>query len=292
MTEAITPAAGTGAPATGTGTPSAGTGAPAGFDWTTAGLDPADMPMVTERQWKSPKDVLTSYKNLEKLTGVPPELMVKLPKDNDPAAWNEVYTKLGRPADATGYKLPVPEGDKGEFAKTASTWFHEAGLSQSSANKLAEKWNAYQTEQAKGSAAATTAQQVKETEELKGEWGGQFAANCAIVDKAAMAFGISEAHLQALKVSMGPKAAMKFLHNLGSRVAVEGKFVSGDRTDSHAFAGMTPDLAMAKIAELKHDKSFIQLWNSKDPKARMDARQQIATLNQIAYPYMSDIKGT
>lgn len=252
------------------------------------------MPLIAERQWKGPKDVLTSYRNLEKLTGVPPEQMVKLPKDNDPAAWNEVYTKLGRPAKAEEYKIPVPEGDKGDFAKTAATWFHEAGLSQNAVTKVAEKWNAHLTATAKAAAEAAAATLVKDTTDLKAKWGDQFEKNCGIVDKAATVFGIGADTLKALKTSMGPRAAMEFLHNLGTRIAVEDtNFVDGgNRTPDSAYAGMTPDRAMAKIASLKKDRNFVAMWNSHDPKQKMEAQQQIATLNKIAYPGMTEIKGT
>jgi hypothetical protein len=265
----------------------------AAFDWKIAGFDDADLSLVTERQWKSPKDVFTSYKNLEKLTGVPPERLVKLPTDNDPAAWNDVFTKMGRPVDAKGYELPIPEGDKGEFAATAAGWFHDAGLSKSAATKIATQWNAHVVTVTKAQKEVAAATHLKETTELKGEWGDKFDANCVIVDKAAAAFGMDANQIAALKSSMGPKGAMKFLHNLGSRIAVEeNQFVSGDRTPSSAFAGMTPDTAIAKIAQLKSDKNFVRMWNSTDPKQKMEANAQMSALIQIAYPGMTEIKGT
>jgi hypothetical protein len=288
---------GTPAPVVTAPAPQANTPAPApaaAYDWKASGFDDADLPLITDRQWKGPKDVFVSYKNLEKLTGVPPEQMVKLPKDNDPAAWNEVYTKLGRPATADKYNIPLPEGDKGEFAKTAREWFHEAGMSQSAVTKVAEKWNAHLASVAKSQADAAAATLTKETTELKAEWADQFDKNCSLVDKAATVFGMGADTLKALKTAMGPKAAMKFLHTLGTRIAVEDtQFVDGgNRTPDSAFAGMTPQAAMSKIESLKNDKAFVQQWNSRDPKQRMEARAQLAALNKIAYPGMTEIKGT
>jgi hypothetical protein len=43
------------------------------FDWAKQGLDTDSMALVNDRQWKGVPDVLTSYRNLEKLMGVPPE---------------------------------------------------------------------------------------------------------------------------------------------------------------------------------------------------------------------------
>src|SRR4051812_22872278 len=45
--------------------------------------------------WKSPDDALVSYRNLEKLQGVPPERLLKLPEKADDPAWSEIHGKLG-----------------------------------------------------------------------------------------------------------------------------------------------------------------------------------------------------
>ena len=106
---------------TGAGDGSAATGA---FDWGKQGLDTDSMALVNDRQWKGVPDVLTSYRNLEKLIGVPPERVIKLPGDKDPVeSWNSVYDRLGRPKAAADYKIPLPEGDTGEFAKAIAPIF-------------------------------------------------------------------------------------------------------------------------------------------------------------------------
>jgi hypothetical protein len=56
------------------------------------------------------------------------------------------------------YKIPLPEGDTGEFAKVIAPIFHEAGLSQGQVQKIAEKHNAFIAEQTKqATEAAKTA---------------------------------------------------------------------------------------------------------------------------------------
>src|SRR5574343_1453762 len=72
-------------PAAGSGDTGASSGA---FVWTKAGLDNDSMALVNDRQWKGVPDVLTSYRNLEKLVGVHPERIIKLPGEKDPVdAW-------------------------------------------------------------------------------------------------------------------------------------------------------------------------------------------------------------
>lgn len=256
-----------------------GAGGAAAFDWKTAGLDDSGLSLVTERQWKSPADLVTSYRNLEKLTGVPADQILKLPKDDSPDAWNPIYDKLGRPKTADEYGLPVPEGDKGEFAKTAATWMHEAGLNGKQARNIAEKWNAHVAAEMTKNAEAAKARVNEEVTQLKADWGPQFDAHAALVDKAAQAFGLSDEHLKAMRDSMGPRAAMKFLHAVGSKLGVEGDFVSGEgKVGANAFS--TPEAAQARIAALRKD----QAWVARFSKGDVEARAEMRRLHQAAYP--------
>lgn len=266
-------------------TPSA-QAAPAAFDWGKAGLTPEHLSLVTERGWKGPSDVMTSYRHLETATGVPPERLIKLPsaKDaGDPKAWDPIYAKLGRPETADKYVIPLPEGDKGEFANAVKPWMHEAGLSQSQATKLATKWNEHIAATTKAESAALETKNTTEISQLKQAWGGEFDTKAAVVDRAASSFGMTQAHLDGLKSALGPKAAMEFLYNIGAKIAVEDSTVPGMTAQVNNF-GMSPEAAQGRLAQIKSDPSFAQLYNSKDPKQRMEARNEVSRLTKIAYP--------
>lgn len=277
---AAAPAPGaTAAPAT----PSAPAAAPSGYDWTSAGLDADTLGYVQNKGWKGPGDSVQSYRNLEKLTGVPADKLIKLPKDDNAEDWNQVYSKLGRPESPDKYDIPLPEGDSGEFAKAARTWFHEAGLSASQARKVAEKWNAHVGEASKAEQAKIEQAHSADVAALKATWGDKYNTNAVLVDRAAEAFGMTEQQLAALKQTMGPAAAMKFLHNIGSKMGVEDSgLVRGD-TKSPGF-GVSPEQALAKINEYRRDRSFVERFNSPDPKTRGEARSEMERLHRIAYP--------
>jgi hypothetical protein len=261
---------------------------PAAFDWGAVTLDPDIKALVTDRQWKTPNDLAKSYQNLEKLTGVPPEQIIKLPKGDDPNAWNEVWNKLGRPAKAEEYKIPLPEGDKGEFAKVAAQWFHEAGLTQAGATKLATQWNNYQAAQAKAYNETMTARDTQEVATLKTEWGADYDKHAAVVDQAAKVFGMTPEQLADLKYVMGPKAAMTFLRNIGSKLGVEDpNFPTGQQPQG--FNNLSPEQANAEISRLKKDKAFAQEFNSADPRVRSEARAKMARLAIIAAPGVTPI---
>ena len=66
-------------------------------DWT-AGLPEEMKGYVQNKGFKDPSAVVESYRNFEKLMGVPQDRMIKLPeKAEDKAAWDSIYNRLGRP---------------------------------------------------------------------------------------------------------------------------------------------------------------------------------------------------
>lgn len=287
-------AGGTGAGAAeGAGSSQNGGAPPPAFDWKSFNLDPATQNVVEAHGWKDIPSMVNSYSNLQKVLGIKsgsPDRVLVLPKDGDPPeAWNEVFTKLGRPAKAEEYGLPVPEGQPRDFANKASEWFHELGIPKGAAVKLAERFNAYGLEMSTAQQAQITEAHNKQMTDLKTEWGANYESNSLLVDKAAQTFGMGKEELSALKQAMGPGAAMKFLHNIGSKLGAEGRFVDGEGGNSDPV--MSPAQAEAEIQRLKKDQSFIQQWNStSDPKARQDARALMSKLQQMARPGATEIR--
>ena len=277
----------------GAGAGQSGGAPPSAFDWKSFNLDPATQNVVDAHQWKDIPSMVNSYSNLQKVMGIKsgsPDRVLVLPKDGDPPeAWNEVFTKLGRPAKAEEYGLPVPEGQPKDFANKASEWFHELGIPKGAAVKLAERFNAYGLEMSTAQQAQVTEKHNQQMTELKTEWGANYESNSLLVDKAAQTFGMGKEELSALKQAMGSGAAMKFLHNIGSKLGAEGRFVDGD--GGHNDPVMSPAQAQAEIQRLMKDQSFVQQWNStSDPKARQDARALMAKLQQMARPGSTEIR--
>lgn len=276
-------AAAGGAAATGgdAGGAAAGGAAPPAFDWKAAGVDDVGLALVSDRKWTNAGELLNSYRNLEKLTGVPPEQIVKLPKGNDPAEWGAVYDRMGRPKAPTEYKLPVPEGDSGEFATEASTWFHELGLSTSQGQKLAEKWNGKMASAQKAARESYEADVKVQGEKLKAEWGQNYQANVQAAKNAARAFGLDEATVGKLEQAMGFAGVHKFLFTVGSKLG-EADFAGGEHVGGPS---MTPEAARAEIARLEKDKTFAALYHSTtDMKGKAEARDRMRKLHEIAWP--------
>jgi hypothetical protein len=267
---------------------------PAAFDWSKAGLDETSLNLVNTKGWKSPADSVSSYANLEKVIGVPPERIVRLPdpKAADAKAWDAVYDQLGRPPTPDKYVLPLPEGDKGEFANLVKPILHKAGLSQSQATVVGQEWNALAAAQKQASEAKHAQMVITETSELKQIWGPEYDTRAGLVDKAAEEFKLSDKLFNAMKEA-SPKEAMEYLYNVGKRLGVEDSQVPGMGGQDKSFGRMTPEMAHAKIEEYKKPGSgFAQLMNSKDPKQRMDALAEMNALQQLAHPGMTPVGGS
>ena len=146
-------------------------------------------------------------------------------KDATPEQWAEFYKQIGAPDKPEAYELPVPEGDSGEFAKTAATWFKEAGLLPQQAQALASKWNEFTAAQAAATEAAEQQriaqldQQNKQQEAaLKTEWGQQHEANMELARRAVRQFipGDKAADvISALEDKLGYAETIKLMHSIG-----------------------------------------------------------------------------
>lgn len=234
--------------------------------------------VVTNKGWKSPADAVGSYMNLEKLLGADKAgRAIVPPKDDAPAEeWSAFWGKMGRPETPDGYQLPVPEGDPGEFAKTASTWFHEAGIPAKQATALVEKWNEYQQATAQQMEAEWQQKSALDVQELQKAWGPQFDAQAEISRRAIREAGLTQEQAVAIERAIGIKAAAEAFSKLG-RAFVEAPMKGGEGR-AMSFGG-TPDDAKARIAALRQDPG----WSAKYINGDADARSEFDRLHQIAF---------
>lgn len=154
---------------------------------------------LQNKGWKDPSELAVGYRNLEKLVG---QDKLPMPKGaDDKEGWDRVYDAMGRPKSAEEYKLPVPDGDTGDFAKAASAKFHELGISQTQANALAEWWNgqqqnSLQAQQAQQQQLAQKSEQ--ELAQVKQDWGAAYEENISLGKRAAQTFGLDQAKLDVI----------------------------------------------------------------------------------------------
>lgn len=251
----------------GNGTPpaSSGQGAPpaSSGDWTTS-LNDELKGYVQNKGFKAPQDVLESYRNFEKLQGVPQERLLKLPENMDTPEGRAVLERLGMPKEPKDYGFKAPEGEAPETYDKLAQAFHAAGLTKA----MAEKVMAHFENEGKATLESQTqAQEAKKKEALatlQKEWGTAFEQNKEIVNQGAKALGLTNEQMAGLSQALGPDKAMLLLHKLSVSTG-EHKFVAGN----NANGGInTPQQAQNKINELIKDSNFFTKMNSGDAAAK------------------------
>lgn len=226
--------------------------APTPSDWTT-GLNDDMKGYVQNKGFKDPVSVLESYRNYEKLMGVPQDRLLKLPeKAEDAEGWKGIYNRLGRPEKAEDYKVAAPEGASEEYSKWAKGTFHELNLTRAQGEALSNKWNEFSSNAIKAQEAAQVAESEKQLADLKREWGSDYDQKAKSAKLAAAKFGLDEKTIDQLEIVSGYGGIMKFLHAVGSTIG-EDQFVSGKGVTS---GKMSAEGAKNRIKELSSDREF------------------------------------
>ncbi len=243
--------------------------APAAGKWTDS-LNPEFKEYVTAKGFQDPAAVLDSYRNLEKLHGVPRERLLKLPETAEASEWNEVYSKLGKPATPDGYGLKASEGGDPAFTDWAKGTFHKLNLTSEQGQKIVQQFQEFTSAQETEAKAQYTADIQKQNATLQKEWGAAYNQNVARAQQAYRTFGLQDNAVKALETAIGFDGVMKFMHSLGEKIG-EHSFVAGDGAQTFGEGSvLTPDQARSKIDALKMDGSFRDRYLKGDVKARAE----------------------
>jgi len=209
------------------------------------------------------EQALSSYRNLEKMFGADKagRTVTLLGDDPTPEAQAAFYNKLGRPEDAAGYELAVPEGNDGAFAKLASEKFHELGITGKQGAALAEWWNEQAGGAVEQSEADYNAAVESDTAELRKEWGAAYDKNINDAKAAATKFGLDEKAVDAMEKALGFGGVMRHLNKIGAQLGED----SNDGNDENVGSGlMTPQSAQSALNELYGNKEFMEAWMDKN----------------------------
>ncbi|MCA8065501.1 hypothetical protein [Burkholderia sp. AU38729] len=154
-------------------------------------------------------------------------------------AMREFEAKHAAPATAEEYQL----GDT-DFAKTASAWFHEAGIPAEAAKALAAKWDVYVKDQTTAVESARIAKGDAELTALKSEWGDSYDKNVELGRQAMRKFGVSGEVIDKLAGASGDAATIKVFSQIGASLS-EGTLNPGGAGGSGA--ALTDEQRAAKF---------------------------------------------
>lgn len=245
-------------------------------DWT-AGFNDDLKGYIQNKGFKDPGVLAESYRNYEKLMGVPQDLIVKKPKDfNDKAAVNEYYAKLGRPEKPDGYGIDAPEGGNKELAEWAKNEFHSLGLTSQQGKELFAKWNAKAEAMTTAQVEAAKLAYQADESNLKKTWGAAYDQNTLVARQGAAKFGVDASVIESLERQIGYQKTMEFFHKIGAATG-EHAFVGGGSGSSPG--AMSKEAARQKIAGLMRDQEF---RNKLDSKSHQEVSEW-NLLHKIAY---------
>ena len=230
---------------------------------------------VTNKGWKSPVDLLTSYQKLESAFG---SNKVVLPKEGDAASEAEFRKAIGVPEAADKYDIKLPEGAPIDeaFLKTAKGWMHEAGLTPKQAQLIASKWNDFTAGALKDQASTKLKASEEGLAAVEKEWGNQTDANKAAAQRAfkavSKAAGLEATDLDAIEETIGTAKMLKLFSHFGGMIS-EARFVDGTHAGGSHF---TPEAARARMAELKTDRAWFAKFQAGDLAAQNEWKALIA----------------
>ena len=225
--------------------------------------------------------VAQSAYNLEKLIGFDKAgKTVVIPDENSSPETRQAFlSKMGVPETADGYKLPIPPGQTDAFAKEASSWFHEQGISAKAAEGLTTKFNEYSAKAMEAQQQEFAVRSEQEFAGLKTEWGAAYDQNLELGKRAALQFipGTAEeraATLQSLEQSLGTGKLLKLMASIGQGLG-EHKMMGGEGGGGV----MTPAQANQRIAELKSNRDWSSAYLSGDKSKAKELTDLIAMAN-------------
>ena len=183
--------------------------------------------------WKSslPDDLrndptLNNFKDVESLAKTvvhqQKQMGGRIPIPKTEEEYSEVYSKLGRPDDASAYELNVPQGLEPYFNEQALNDFksvaHKIGLNQNQVNALMEYQSGAINYELENQPAMLAQQKEQVESQLKSEWGLDFQKNMRAAHRALQVYGDDEI----IDLMNGPAgnnpAVVKLFARLGAEV--------------------------------------------------------------------------
>lgn len=215
----------------------------------------------------------------QKFVGAPPELLIRLPKDaKDEAGWNNVYQRLGKPADPKGYDFTDVKSADGTVISEAlsdvirKTAF-ENHLSKDAAAAFARAVVKHRESVDASAALDVKAQYDASLQRLKENWGTNGNINLIASGEGARKLGINPEQQQKIMEAVGADVAAEMFRKAGAGLQ-EDRLVEGNKN-----APSTVEAARAHRAELMADKEWVARYRKGDAAAKREMHnlQQIIT---------------
>jgi hypothetical protein len=256
-------------------------------------LDPEHLGHVQSRGWdkRDPMDALVEavkgHVSATRMIGVPAEQLLKLPKEaGDSDGWRGVWQRLGAPADPKDYEFAdVQVGEvtnslvdtlRGAAAGVNMPKPMAAAVAQSVAKWVNDQGESYKAEVASNLQVADEA--------IRKSWGSNYEAFNYVANRGQEALATRlgerlapqlEGAMDVLRQAGFGELGREMMRVVGAGLG-EDKFIGGSGVPGGR-AAMTRDMALARLSELKADKTWVARFTSGDT----DALKEMRAINLI-----------
>jgi hypothetical protein len=211
-----------------------------------------------------------AHLSAEKLIGVPPNELVRLPKDkSDEAGWKNVWNRLGTPSDPKEYDFPTLKGTDGKPTNEAldgmlRAAFAKTNMTKDAAAELSQTFAKYLTDQSAATAAQKTAALIDGRAALAKEWNTtperlQESPFMLAAKNAAAALKITPDAINALESTIGYEAVMRMLANISTKIG-EDKFTGNNEPGGSKPGLMSKDQAKDLLSSLRRDPAWTKRY--------------------------------
>ena len=220
-----------------------------------------------------------SYVNAQRLIGADKIPLPKNPTEDD---LSNIYSKLGRPDEPSGYAIQadgqiLTEGDVNTYTDIA----HKLGLSKTQANGILDYYRSsiQQTTEAMSKDSEQQRQQIEQS--LKAEWGADYDAKVTQANRAVSDIAGEDLLQMVLedgtKVGNHPAFIKAFANFADFKNSVTKEDTISENSVNYR---MSPADAKAKIDTIMNDRSHAY-WDRKNPVARDKAVKEVQDLYEM-----------
>lgn len=240
-------------------------------------LQGEELGFVQNKGWKTVGDMLQSYRNLEKLRGVPENELLRLPQNPKQEDLQAIYKRLGAPDKYEDYGIEVKNEDDAPFVKNLLIAMQRAGLNKAQAKELNDTYETNLRSYLEELNNRIKARDTVQEQELDKMWGKDAVLNRELCRKVAAKLGFTEEQNVKMKeVFGGPKGQYEFLYKLSSLVNEDlGKGLSAPGSASLGI--VTPDQARARRSVLMSDSDWVERYMN----GSEECREEMRNLNKI-----------
>jgi len=220
-----------------------------------------------------------SYVNAQRLIGADKIPLPKNPTEDD---LNNIYSKLGRPEQPSGYAIQadgqiLTETDVNTYTDIA----HKLGLSKTQASGILDYYRSsiQQTTEAMSKDSEQQRQQIEQN--LKAEWGADYDAKVTQANRAVA--DIAGQDLLDMTLQDGTKVGNHpaFIKAFSNFAAFKNSVTKEDTISENSVNyRMSPADAQSRIDSIMNDKSHAY-WDRKNPIARTKAVQEVNDLYEM-----------